>query len=252
MGELDLLITAVGEYTANSGVALNGVSGHFASIHVAVGVQNMFSFTFVESGTTTPVLLEDSVYVTVYDVDASAALTLVESVTSCDHAELYLSEPTALSAFSVSETCFSVSSTSLTELGSVPEHPEEGVTSDELMHSATLRFEGRSSFELSLGTTCGSCSSASGEYRAFVFAFSPLAASAATGCTTGTSPLPAAAQLTACSAARATSTRSARLSANLCAASFPFIAAGATACCASTVSSAAVPTGTLHRRWGLA
>ena len=62
MGELDLLITAVGEYTANSGVALNGVSGHFASIHVAVGVQNMFSFTFVESGTTTPVLLEDSVY----------------------------------------------------------------------------------------------------------------------------------------------------------------------------------------------
>ena len=54
VGELDLLIAAVGEYTANTGVALNGVSGHFASIHVAVGVQNMFSFTFVEAGTTTP------------------------------------------------------------------------------------------------------------------------------------------------------------------------------------------------------
>ena len=138
VGELDLLIAVVGEYTANTGVALNGVSGHFASIHVAVGVQNMFSFTFVEAGTTTPVLLEDSIYVTLYDIDASDTLLLSESVTSCDHAELYLSEPTALSAFSVSETCFSVGSTSLTELGSVPEHPEEGVTSDELMHSVTL------------------------------------------------------------------------------------------------------------------
>ena len=238
MGELDLLITAVGEYTANSGVALNGVSGHFASIHVAVGVQNMFSFTFVESGTTTPVLLEDSVYVTVYDVDASAAQTLVESVTSCDHAELYLSEPTALAAFSVSETCFSVSPTSLTELGSVPEHPEEGVTSDELMHSATLRFEGRSSFELSLGTTCGSCSpdgrpsgvclcirrSLRRRHRLHDRDESALAAASLAAhlhrCRRRHSPLA--------------------------------VAAGATACCASIFSSAAVPAGTLHRRWDLA
>ena len=237
MGELDLLITAVGEYTANSGVALNGVSGHFASIHVAVGVQNMFSFTFVESGTTTPVLLEDSVYVTVYDVDASAALTLVESVTSCDHAELYLSEPTALSAFSVSETCFSVSSTSLTELGSVPEHPEEGVTSDELMHSATLRFEGRSSFELLLGTMCGSCSAASSSIGRSSLHSRRSQRRLPPAARLQPLPPPATAQLTAPPPPRVPP---------------PSATLDAAACSSSVSSSAAVPTRTLHRRWDLA
>lgn len=164
---LDVVLTVESEYKTPK-PSKNGARGAFGIFTMKAKQSTDFKFTFVDSGSGSPVAVKD-LALTFYDLDEGKAGKQKESISACNAAEVYTTSDTELIP-TVAGSCRTYASSTKGTGKDNPQRPDE-LTRTQAARSVTFEFHSRASitFTAAVGATGRSP-------RPVMFSFNPQVA----------------------------------------------------------------------------